>query len=99
MIHTCSNNLHLSIDSKGSIRSRDVSALALVTSGDYSKKRALLGLSTSIDRGDEGGGGGAEVSCVDGGRDGRGGEGGSIRRDMKASECTSIEGGRNWDGM
>ena len=40
-----------------------------------------------------------EVSCVDGGRDGRGGEGGSIRHDMKASECTSIEGGRNWDGM
>ena len=44
-------NLSPSLDSKGSMRSRDVSAFALVTSGDYGEKRALLGVSTSIDRG------------------------------------------------
>ena len=94
-------NLSPSLDSKGSMRSRDVSAFALVTSGDYGDQEARERCSVCRPQstgGDEGGGRGAEVSCVDGGRDGREGEGGSIRRDMKASGSTSIEGGRSWDG-
>ena len=104
MIHIHLLNLSPSLDSKGSMRSRDVSAFALVTSGDYGDREAsercsvCRPQSTGGDEGGGGGRGGAEVSCVDGGRDGRGGEGGSIRRDMKASGSTSIEGGRSWDG-
>ena len=50
MIHIHLHNLSPSLDSKGSMRSRDVSAFALVTSGDYGDREARAARFVDLNR-------------------------------------------------
>ena len=50
MIHIHLLNLSPCLDSKGSMRSRDVSAFALVTSGDYGDREASAARCVDLNR-------------------------------------------------